>query len=215
MNASKAKGKKPEQSSEELKASIIKVALKHFAMHGFNGASLKDIAAEADVAGSLINYHFTDKAGLFQAAIKPFAVGRLEAISRLMSPAKNRDELKLRIQLFVEEMQSSFLADLHSFEIIDRELRAENPLALKIFEETMLQTFKFVVGFFKKAQEDELVAGDRDPVILASILFTSTCDAVRKEFIAKRFFNITFTNPDYRQKFAEHIAEIFMNGVAK
>lgn len=215
MKASRSKGKKTEHSSEELKVATIEIARKHFAMHGFNGTSMKDVAAEMGIAGSLINYHFKDKEGLFRACIEPFARGRLESISRLMSDPKSRDELKVRIQLFVEEMQSSFLKDIYSFEIIDRELRTENPMALKLFEETMLQTFKYVVGFFKKAQENGLIVADRDPMIVASILFTSTCDAIRKEFIAKRFFKITFTSPEYRQKYAEHIAEMFINGVAK
>lgn len=215
MKQPRGKGKKTELSSEELKTEIITVARKHFAIHGFHGVHLKDVAAEADIAGSLINYHFTDKEGLFRQCIEPMARGRFEAISRLMTEAKSRDELKLRIQLFIEEMQGSILNDIHSFEIIDRELRAENPIILKIFEETMLQSFKYVVGFFKKAQENGVIKEDRDPIILSSILFTSTCDAVRKEFVAKRFFNISFQQADYRRKFAEHIAELFLNGVAK
>lgn len=215
MKPTRSKGKKPELSSEELKVEIIAVARKHFAIHGFNGVHLKDVAAEADIAGSLINYHFTDKEGLFRQCIEPMARGRFEAISRLMTEANSRDELKLRIQLFIEEMQGSILNDIHSFEIIDRELRAENPIVLKIFEETMLQSFKYVVGFFKKAQENGVIKEDRDPIILSSILFTSTCDAVRKEFVAKKFFNISFQQADYRRKFAEHIAELFLNGVAK
>src|SRR3989344_1408519 len=94
------KGKKPDQSSEELKFRITEVARKHFAMHGMNGASLKDIAAEAQVAGSLINYHFKDKEGLFRACIEPFARGRMEAIQRILSEPQNRDELKVRLELF-------------------------------------------------------------------------------------------------------------------
>ena len=112
--AARPKGKKSEQSSEELKVAIVEIARKHFAMHGFNGTSMKDVAAESGIAGSLINYHFQDKEGLFRASIEPFARGRLESISRLMSDPKSRDELKVRIQLFVVEMQSSFLSDVHS-----------------------------------------------------------------------------------------------------
>ncbi len=215
MKAVRSKGKKPEVSSEELKAQILRVARTHFAAHGFNGASLKEVAAEAGIAGSLINYHFQDKEGLFRECIEPFARGRFEAISRVMSEPKSRDELKVRIQLFVEEMQASLLNDIHSFEIIDRELRAENPIALKIFEETMLNAFKYVVNFFRKAQQAGLILEDRDPVIMSSVLFTSTCDGVRKEFIAKKFFNISFQDASWRKKFAEQISELFLNGVAK
>ncbi|NJL25763.1 MAG: TetR/AcrR family transcriptional regulator [Calothrix sp. SM1_5_4] len=61
----RGKSRKSDLTSEELKSQIVAVARKHFAMHGFNGASLKEIAREAKVAGSLINYHFKDKRGFF------------------------------------------------------------------------------------------------------------------------------------------------------
>ncbi|HMN67709.1 MAG TPA: TetR/AcrR family transcriptional regulator [Bdellovibrionales bacterium] len=213
--SAKVKGPKTEISSEELKAKLVQVARKHFAMHGLNGASLKDIAGEADVANSLINYHFKDKEGLFRASIEPFARMRMEAISRLLNEARNLEEFRLRIELFVEEMQNAVLEDQHSFEIIDRELRAENEIVVKIFQDTMLNAFKHVVQFFMQAQKDGLVRGDLDPMILSSILFTSTCDAVRKEFLAKRFFNISFRDVEWRRKFAHHIAALFIKGVIK
>lgn len=211
----KAKGKKPELSSEELKARIQAVARKHFAMHGMAGASLKDIAAEAEVAGSLINYHYKDKEGLFRACIDPFTRGRMEAIQRILSEPKNAEEMRVRLELFIEEMQSSVLSDRDSFEIIDREMRSENPIIFKVFEETMLLSFKCVMGFFLKAQENGLILAEADPMILSSILFTSTCDSARKNLVGKRFFNVSLEQPEWRRKFAKQIADLFLRGVMK
>lgn len=207
--------KKSEMSSEELKAAIVKVAAKHFAMQGFNGASLKAIAADSGVAGSLINYHFKDKEGLFHAVIEPFARGRMEAIKSLLSEPKSPDEMKVRLELFVEHMQSSIINSLDTFEIIDRELKAANPIILKIFEETMLQAFKWVVNFFKQAQKNELLREELDPLMLSTLLFTSTCDSCRKNVLAKKFFNVSFEDPEFRKKYALHVAGLFLRGVMR
>ncbi len=211
----KTKGKKPELSSEDLKLKIQVVARKHFALKGMAGASLKDIALEAAVAGSLINYHYQDKEGLFRACIDPFTRGRMEAIQRILSEPKTADEMRVRLELFVEEMQSSVISDRDSFEIIDREMRSENPIIFKVFEETMLQSFKWVITFFKKAHENGILRDEVDPMILSSILFTSTCDSARKNFLSKRFFNVSLENTDWRKKFARQIADLFLRGVIK
>jgi AcrR family transcriptional regulator len=209
------KGKKPELSSEELKAKICAVARKHFAMQGVAGASLKHIAAEAQVAGSLINYHFKDKDGLFRSCIEPFARGRMEAIQRILGDPKTAEEMRVRLELFIEEMQASVIADKDNFEILDREMRSQNPMVLKIFEETLLLAFKSVVVFFRKAQQNGLIVEDLDPMILSSMLFTTTCDSARKDLLGKKFFNVSFEQAEWRRKFAQQVAAIFLKGVLK
>jgi AcrR family transcriptional regulator len=47
---------------------LIEVAGRHFAEHGFDGTSVRAIAAEAGVAANLITRYFGGKAGLFAAA---------------------------------------------------------------------------------------------------------------------------------------------------
>jgi AcrR family transcriptional regulator len=209
------KGKKPELSSEELKAKICAVARKHFAMQGVAGASLKHIAAEAQVAGSLINYHFKDKDGLFRSCIEPFARGRMEAIQRILGDPKTAEEMRVRLELFIEEMQASVIADKDNFEILDREMRSQNPMVLKIFEETLLLAFKSVVHFFRKAQQNGLIVEELDPMILSSMLFTTTCDSARKDLLGKKFFNVSFEQAEWRHKFAQQVAAIFLKGVLK
>lgn len=201
--------------SEDVRATILEAARKCFATHGFQGANLKDIAHEAGVANSLINYHFTDKEGLFKACMEPFARGRMEAIQRIVGEARSKDEIRVRIQLFAEEIMAGFVNDPYGFEIVDREVRAGNPIILKIFENTMLLAFKGVVGMFQDAKKNNLLREDFDPLIAATCLFTSCCDAVRKDVLAKKFFGVSFHDPVWRKKFADHIVNLFTNGVLK
>jgi TetR/AcrR family transcriptional regulator len=209
------KGKKPDNPAEELKTSILQSARKHFAIHGYSGASLKDIAEEAGVAGSLINYHFKDKSGLFKAAIETFAQDRMAAVLRILGEVRSREELSVRIQLFVEEMMASIKADPYTFDIIDREMRSENPMVMEIFQETMLLAFKSVVEFFSQAKANGLLREDVDPFLAAGTLFSTTCESARKDMLSKRFFNVSITQPEWALKVSRHIVDLFMNGVAK
>jgi AcrR family transcriptional regulator len=58
------------RDAEATRAGILAAAKRHFARSGFDGAFLRDIAAEAGVDAALINRYFGGKDGLFAAALK-------------------------------------------------------------------------------------------------------------------------------------------------
>lgn len=209
------RGKKVEANSEELREQILKVAGRHFADHGFQGASLKSIAEEAGVAGSLINYHFQDKAGLFERYIAEFGADRHDAIKRILNKPETQDEMKVRIQLFVEEMIASVCSAPHNYEILNREMRSGNPAVLDAFEKTILTTFQVVVDFFEHAKKAGLVRAEADSAILAGSLFACSSDSACKDHLSKRFMGRTLQDPQYRKTYCTNIVDLFMQGVSK
>src|SRR5258707_207443 len=58
------------RDAEATRAAILAAAKSHFAKSGYDGAYLRDIAAEAGADAALINRYFGGKDGLFQAALK-------------------------------------------------------------------------------------------------------------------------------------------------
>ena len=58
------------RDAEATRASILQAAKHQFVTCGYDGAYLRDIAAEAGVDAALINRYFGGKEGLFQAALK-------------------------------------------------------------------------------------------------------------------------------------------------
>lgn len=203
------------KSADILKDEILRVARKHFSLHGVQGASLKAIAQDAGVASSLINYHFKDKNGLLNACMEGFATEKQAVIARILTEPKNKEELQVRLEVFVDQLIVSVLEDPDGFEIVQSEVRALNPEILKIFESTMLRGFKAVVQFFAQAQKNGLIRDDLDPMIMTSLLFTCSCDVSRKDVFAKAFFNVSFTEPQWRQKYIQNVVSLFLNGVLK
>ncbi len=58
------------RDADATRAAILKASKHQFAKSGYDGAFLRDIAAEAGVDAALINRYFGGKEGLFQAALK-------------------------------------------------------------------------------------------------------------------------------------------------
>lgn len=56
----------------ETQEQILNAAMRHFAEHGYRGASISKIAEEAGVSKSLIFWYFDSKGGLFQSIIDHF-----------------------------------------------------------------------------------------------------------------------------------------------
>ena len=71
---------------EEVEAKILEVAINLFARKGFEGASVRDITAAAQVTVPTLYYHFKDKDGLYQAALKESAENLLELLKKVDDP---------------------------------------------------------------------------------------------------------------------------------
>ncbi|MDP6427378.1 MAG: TetR/AcrR family transcriptional regulator [Rhodospirillales bacterium] len=48
---------------------VLEAALEAFSQHGYDGVSTSEIATAADVAQSVVHYHFGDKETLWRAAV--------------------------------------------------------------------------------------------------------------------------------------------------
>ena len=84
-----------QRNSTATRARILQAAETEFADHGFDGASVRQIALRADVPVALINYHFGSKEGLYRAIFEmraPMIVDQRIAGLRLaeMEPDRER-----------------------------------------------------------------------------------------------------------------------------
>ncbi|MGH3704927.1 MAG: TetR family transcriptional regulator, partial [Agromyces sp.] len=57
------------------RASILEAALEQFSQRGFNGTSIRRIAAAADVDASLVTHYFGTKDALLRACIEEVGAG--------------------------------------------------------------------------------------------------------------------------------------------
>lgn len=83
--------------------SIVRVARKLFADKGFEGASIREIADEANANIALISYYFGSKEGLFEAAVNACS-DELEALIDQTFSGKRRPKGWHRIELLIKRL---------------------------------------------------------------------------------------------------------------
>ncbi|HAS89624.1 MAG TPA: DUF1956 domain-containing protein [Desulfovibrio sp.] len=64
------KGKTNKARGEETREKLVEVGLELFAMNGFNGVSMRNLASEAEVNLATVGYHFGGKQGLYEAVFR-------------------------------------------------------------------------------------------------------------------------------------------------
>jgi TetR/AcrR family transcriptional regulator len=122
VEAPARQGRQTDETAERTKEAIIKAAVSEFGEHGFEGASLRDIASCAGTTHGLIRHHFGSKDEIFKACVD-YAVevyGRGEAA---IIQAVPRDKLD-NPEILVEAHKKL----IHNFARVS----AKNPLFMRI-----------------------------------------------------------------------------------
>lgn len=119
---------------EETREKLILVGMKLFAMNGFNGVSMRNLAAEAEVNLATVGYHFGGKQGLYEAIIweivsvrdevMPGMEAVNEAVARHRAGELTKDDL---VSWYFRESMVGMIgnpASIWGVMIINRELAA-------------------------------------------------------------------------------------------
>ncbi|EGB16276.1 regulatory protein TetR [Pseudodesulfovibrio mercurii] len=73
-----SKGRKSlrQAQGEETRATLLRTGARLFAQNGYNGVSMRTLAAEAGVNLATVSYHFGGKSGLYEAIIREIVIVR-------------------------------------------------------------------------------------------------------------------------------------------
>jgi AcrR family transcriptional regulator len=84
--AESAKTSEAEASAPLRRAEILTIAAKHFAEHGFEATTIRQISDEAGILSGSLYYHFTNKEEMMHDIMRPFVtdlISKHQALSRL------------------------------------------------------------------------------------------------------------------------------------
>ncbi len=84
-------GRQPDEIAEQTRQRIVDRARAIFAAHGFEGVSLRDIAAQAGVTHGLLRHHFGAKDDIWRAVIDTTISEYLQVLTPLMAEAAASD----------------------------------------------------------------------------------------------------------------------------
>lgn len=142
---------------------ILRAALETFAERGYDGASMRDIAARADATLGLLQYYFGGKARLWRAAVdRAFAEMRSGFDAALADTELLEDREKLRRMIHAH---TRFAARNPEFiRLMHDEGKRRGPRTRWIVDRHVKPMFEPMVSLVARAQERGLLRDDVDPV---------------------------------------------------
>lgn len=205
-NASHSKTPSPESAS----ASLLQAAKHLFARKGLNGTSIRDIAQEAGVNSSLISYYFQGKEGLYRACLKEIGEQRFSVAQQILQPPNNKDDFRVRLSLFIDNLFELYLEDIDTGLIVIREYDRINSPAEDVFKNTFLKIVDLAIAFFEEAQKADVIDAKKDPFVMASLLFGCISSQMRLDHIKGRHYERSLKDPKEREKTKNHIIDLFL-----
>lgn len=110
------RGRRPQRRALDTRERIIAAALIEFGTHGFRGTSTRTVAKLGGVQHPLVNYHFTNKEGLWRAVLAATGGAFLDQFNRRLAGLRGVDEVtKLRL---VQEDFIRFAAEHPHFHLL-------------------------------------------------------------------------------------------------
>ena len=203
--------KVPENAKEQLLAAAKKL----FSRQGLAGTTVRELADEAGVNLSLVSYYFDGKEGLYRACLEQFGRARLEAGEKVLQIPKSREELRIRVEMFVEGIIGAHFQEPELAAMVHKECDSEVPVIEDIFRNTFLQMFERLNRFLEGAKKNGLLREDVEPFFASIHLISLLIHPCRMERNMKKFHGVSLADGIFREKFKSHLVSVFLGGVAK
>jgi len=131
---------------------ILEAAGRAFAARGFDGASLREIAAAAGVAQPLIVYHFGSKEGVWRAAVGRLFSRVAQATEEAVA-AVGPDAGEARLRALLRSLIGVIARDPAWLQILLREAAEPGPRLDWLVEHHSRATYHAGVGFLEEARD--------------------------------------------------------------
>lgn len=136
---------------EEKRNMIRAVAIKEFATHTYDQASVNRIVANAEISKGSLYQYFEDKKDIFNYLIALMTEEKLKFVSPVMQNPDGYDFFTLIKELYVSGIRFA-VENPEYAEIVNRLMETKNSKIYKeIMDENMDAAFKYFDGLIKKA----------------------------------------------------------------
>ena len=114
--------------STDKKELIIQAAIELFSENGFEGTSIRDLAAKADVNVAMVNYYFGSKEKLFEAMVEQKASFIREKLEEIVNDP-NKSEIE-KVDMVIENYVNRLVSQHKYHRVIHHELMLQKRQSL-------------------------------------------------------------------------------------
>ncbi len=192
---------------------IIAAATSLFARQGYDGTSTKNICAAARVNIAAIHYHFGSKEQLYCHIIERFGGSRLQSVQRILLAPETQDEMRVRLQLFLNESIDVCVQQPELCRIVQVEIELMHSRSEDVFRKTFVKLFETLIHFITHAKKKKLVAADVEPRVAAQFLFNQIRQVTRCDPVNTKFFGMSIRHDSFRELWLQQTLQMFLRGI--
>jgi TetR/AcrR family transcriptional regulator len=190
---------------------ILAAAEALFAERGFDGVSMNEIAARADVSKANVFHHFSSKNALYLEVVRLACRDSAEQLDHLESDQRPFPE---RLADFAREHLASLLAQERVSRLVLRELLENGPrrgqeLAERVFGEK----FARFVAILRAAQAQGALRTDVDPAMIATLLIGADVFLFEARDVLRHFPQVDFAEDPAR--YSAMLTDILLHGIVR
>jgi len=189
---------------------ILQVAEELFSENGFEGTSIRDLAAKADVNLAMISYYFGSKEKLFEEMVLRRTVYMRELMTQLLAAdADPKDKLFIIIDLYVDRILSNSSFHKIMYREISLGIRAEmNTAICNILSDNAIHFAEIInEGIEKKVFKPVDV-----PLTIASIIGTINHSSSSKKLVCRVLGVAPETyeidSPEHKNRLKTHLKQL-------
>jgi len=197
--------------SQETRRAILEAALDRFSELGFDGASTRSIAQQAEVAQPLLNYHFAGKEVLWRAVVDDVFAGLRASMLDRLTGLRGVDELttaRLLVRHFVEF--SAAHPQLHR--IIMQESKHAGPRLDWLVETHVRPLYDNAIALFEGLRTD----GELGPAARAHLYYLLTGAGATVFVMAPECQRLTGVDPfapEFVNAHADFVVDLFVRAI--
>jgi TetR/AcrR family transcriptional regulator len=215
LPAAKAGRPRMSDDSADSRTRLIEVATRLFATHGYEGVSVRDIAAEAGLNLSMVSYYFGGKDGLLEACLQESGQKQLDLAVSLLTPVATAKEFLATGLVFVEKYLESRVADIALVRLANAEMEKNSPVFDRLVKTIFVRTLAVMTEFFRGAHQKGIIPRDLDPQELAGMLHGQMNFHLRTSHVRKVLTGNSLEDEQTRKIVARHIYALFFEGICK
>ena len=197
---------------------IIESAIKLFSDKGFEGTSVRQIAADAGVNVAMINYYFESKEKLFESVVEH----RTSFLKGIFAELVNNKDLSPieKIDIIIDQTIERKFSNSHFHHLLHRELSLDyRPQLRDAISNILLRNIDSVKTIIKNGIKD----GTFQPVdieltittMLGTIHYLLTSDTMCRKILGKKEGFTAFQNKQLKKRLSEHTKQLMRSHLLK
>lgn len=186
---------------------LIAASLNLFSLKGFHACSIREICDKARANISLVSFHFGGKEGLLDVIFEELSEKDFDEIISILGTVSSKDELKIRLKLFLETFTDYSLKHADVVSLFLDELERGTSQTEKRMEVTFGKLWTSLNSFLKEAQIKGMISDNLDCEILSYQILSPVSNLCRSRRTSTKMTFFNLKSEVFRKKLINQIID--------